>query len=106
MTESIELRSRRIKFSNDDRKYVPVLDFNGPDSQIILGVKNTTYEKGHKLFNQCIQLKNNDGTDKPIEIVDSTSIVDKKYDHFTVLAASSVVDLETHLGNLRFKQNF
>jgi len=54
LRDNPELKSRRIKLSIDDRKYVPVLEFDGPSSQIILGVKNTTLEEGDELFNQCI----------------------------------------------------
>jgi hypothetical protein len=28
-------------FGDDDRKYIPILDFDGPDNQILLRVKNT-----------------------------------------------------------------
>jgi len=52
-------------------------------------------------------LKYNDGkTDKHKEIVDTTSTMDTKYSHFTVLAASSAVELDYGIGKPRFTQNF
>ena len=40
-----ELKSRRIKFSSDDRKYIPVIDFDGVKNTIWIKVKNTEHEK-------------------------------------------------------------
>ena len=51
-------------------------------------------------------MKNNDLSDKPKEIVDTTSIIDTKYNHFTVLAASSAVEVDYGIGKPRFTQNF
>ena len=67
--KNLQLKSRRIKLSIDDRKYIPVLDFDGPSNQIILGVKNTSIPEDSKKFNEFIQLRGNDGVNKPKEIV-------------------------------------
>ena len=38
--ENKELRSRRVKFIDDNRKYIPVLEFDGEQNQVILQVKS------------------------------------------------------------------
>ena len=94
--ENKELRSRRVKFIDDNRKYIPVLDFDGEQNQIILQVKShhSRYEDGKPL--QFVKLKV-DTDDKKIkdrnpEIVDA-SISNRRSNKMVVLAASSPVEL-------------
>ena len=49
-----QLVSRRIKLSIDDRKYVPVLNFDKEHSFITLEVRNTSLERKDKFFNKFI----------------------------------------------------
>jgi hypothetical protein len=95
--ELSELRSRRLKLIQDDRKYFPVLDFDGIKNVIFLRVKRK--DLGDERF---VILKKN-GKKKSVrdeEIVGEASSI-RLSNKLTVLAASSAVEL-TNGNNLEF----